>query len=772
MNTNTTQAFQEEPIDLIFIKEIFLKLLTKWQWFLLSIFIFMLTGLVYTKFAPSIYLSKATVKIIDDSKGFDFSKDPMSLLTGEPKVNLDNEIAILKSYRLLEQVVSSLNLDVEYYDEGNIINKPIFNSPVIFRKLSETTNYDTSTIYKVTFEGDSIKVLSPKGEEFTLNRYTEAVNKIDSLEIIVNKSAYLDEFMDRKIIVELKNKKQTVLDLIDDLKVEPHSVSGNSDMIALSIKNENFELSEAVLNELIDKFNKDGVMDRQLVSQRTLDFIDDRFVYLSKELDSIETGKKNYKQLNNLSYIEADAGITLEKKSLTEEEVARIQTQIELSKLLKSAVKGENKFSLIPANIGVENSSINSLVSEYNEIILEREKLITSAGINNPSVKLLSSQLTKAKLNIVNTVNTYQNQLKVSLKQLKRKQYVEGARFSKLPEKEKSLRAIERQQLIKENLFLLLLQKREEAAIQLAITAPSIKVVDYALTSLEPVSPQKTIILSALFLLAIVIPLSFFFVKFYFDNTIETKADVERIGVNIPILGEIPFIKKEGLSTNNNLEPYQLESFRILVANIKYMLLKKKNDSASTIFVTSTVQGEGKTTISTNISKVFSSLNKKTLLIGADLRNPQLHNTFGMKLDTLGLSNYLHDSEINWKDCIHEKIGGDNLDVCFSGPIPPNSSQLISGPNLGKFLNFVSEEYDYIIVDTPPILQVADTLLMSDFADATIYVTRSKYTEKRLIEFSSELSQTNKLKNMAYVLNGIEFNKRIGYNYGYEYKTN
>ncbi|GAA3508711.1 tyrosine-protein kinase [Aquimarina addita] len=759
-----------EGDDSLSLKENLYKYLDKWPWFILSIFLCLLIGFLYIRYAPVIYSSEAKIKIIDDSKDFDIAEDALSLLGGGSKINLDNEIAVITSYRLIDQVVTSLGLDVKYYEVGNLKTRQIFESPILISKLFLEDSIKNSIVYKVQVDDGLIQISNEQDETVTIDGATAKVfmNTRFPIEVKVNKKINLKEENDKSFLIKIDNKKKAVIQLMGKIDVEP--LSSKSDVLSIKMKNESSKLSEGILNELIAKFNEDGIVDRQLVSKRTLDFIDDRFLYLSEELDSIEVDKKEYKQSNNLSYIEADAGMTIESKTLAESEVFRIETQIELSKLLKNTLNNQSNFSLLPADIGVENANINGLIFEYNQAVLQREKLVVSAGENNPAVRLLSSQIETAKQNINNTVNTYQNQLSVSLRQLKRQENAAGASFSKLPEKEKRLRSIERQQLIKENLFLLLLQKREEAAINFAVTAPSVKVVDYGLTSLSAVSPKKPIILAISLIIGTFIPLAFFFTKYSFDTKIKTKADLEKLSGEIPILAEIPYLENATNFFNTNERSAQAESFRILSTNVNYLLPNKEDDMSQVVFVTSAVKGEGKTFVAINLAMAFASLRKKVLLIGADLRNPQLHTYFKTDKNMIGLSNFLHDAEITWRDCIYKGQEETSfLEICFGGPIPPNPAQLIAGDNFDKFITLAKDHYDYVIVDTAPTVQVADTLLMSNHADVTVFITRSNFTDKRLIQFSKELYTTKKLKNMAFVLNDVKFDKRVGYNYGYEY---
>ncbi|WAC01161.1 AAA family ATPase [Lacinutrix neustonica] len=288
--------------------------------------------------------------------------------------------------------------------------------------------------------------------------------------------------------------------------------------------------------------------------------------------------------------------------------------------------------------------------------------------------------------------------------------------FLNFREKEMMLRSIERQQGIKENLFLLLLQKREEAAINFAVTAPSIKVVDYGLTSIKPVSPKKMIVALGALMLGLVLPLGFFYIKFTLDTKIKGKADLEKLAPGIPVLAEIPSLKDTTSFFSTNERSVKAESFRILATNLKYLLFKKQDDAGHIIFIASAVKGEGKTFVALNLAMAFAGLKKKVLLVGADLRNPQLHNYFKNDKQDIGLSNFLYNPETNWKDCINRNISENVfLDICFSGPIPPNAAELMAGDNLEKFFDYAKTEYDYIILDTAPTVPVADTLLISRF---------------------------------------------------------
>jgi len=569
--------------------------------------------------------------------------------------------------------------------------------------------------------------------------------------------------------VVLSSNKAANLQLAEDLQIQPTSKS--SDIIALSLKGENQARSEAILNTLIKKFNEDGILDRQQVSRRTIDFIDERFLYLSTELDSIEGGKQDFKRDNNLSYIEADAGISLERKSETEQDVNDLQTQISLSGLLKKSVIGQAAFELLPVNVGLENSSLNNLVTRYNDLVLERNKLLESVGEQHPSLVAISTQLEGAKVNIIKTINIYQTQLRAALRQSNQEQSKMNAIFSRLPEKEKKLRSIERQQSIKENLFLLLLQKREEAAISLAVTAPSVKVVDYALTNNIPVAPKKIVIMGIAGLLGLFLPFAFLYGKFALNNKIETKGDILEVANTIPFVAEIPHLKGVKKFNNVNDRSMLAESFRILATNVNYLAPSTKSKQGKVIYVTSAVMVEGKSLLAYNLSVAYSSLNKKTLLIGADLRSPELHNYFGMGLKTKGLTDFLVNPNSDWNEYIYP--GLDNSPshrICLSGAIPPNAPQLLSGEAFEDFIKMAKAVYDVIIVDTAPTIPVTDTFLIAEHADVTLFVARAGFSDKSTLQEVNEINKGDKLKNMAFVLNDVKMSG-AAYKYGYSAKS-
>lgn len=765
----------EEEQDALDIKAEIVKYIRFWPWFLGTTLVCLILAFAYLKVTPVTYQTTAKIKILDEtSKGLELPKDLNSLF-GNSKINLENEVEVLKSYRLLEAVAKDLGLDVRCYDAETLQTVELWPSPFEIN-FTEVLEQDAGTevyLIKVNETGFAIEN-EITGQHWKTEQHTAiATQGSQPFAICTANGLDISTYVGRQFRIQRSSIYRSVMSLTKELDIS--TVGKQSEILALALKGANRKRSEVLLNNVIEQFNQDGINDRQLISQRTLDFVDERFVFLAKELDSIEDDKKDYKQANALSYIQGDAQYTIEKKAGSEKEQLRVETQRALADVLQETLSEEKEFSLLPANIGLENSNINQQINDYNTLVLEREKILRSAGENNPAVQIISSQLENVRANILLSVKVYKKQLVVSLRQVSTVKNETARLFSSIPEKEKILRSIERQQTIKESLYILLLQKREEAAINLAITAPSVKVVDYAITGLTPVGPKKKIIYLGALLLGMLLPFGVVYLRFLLDTKIHNKSDVETLVPESTVIGEVPEITSEQRLIVQHDRSVLAEAFRIISTNVNYLVPATNTTAAKVIYVTSTVKGEGKTFMALNLALTYASMKKKVLLIGADLRNPQLHTYVNMSKDRSGLSNYLYQPDTNCKkNTVNWAFGELLVDVLFSGAVPPNSAELLSNGRFSTLLEEAKEAYDYVIVDTAPTMLVTDTLLISQQADITIYVTRANYTEKKLLEFSKKLKTEGKLKHMAYVVNNVDvrISHGYGYNYGYGYGYN
>ncbi|WP_299119753.1 tyrosine-protein kinase domain-containing protein [uncultured Winogradskyella sp.] len=770
-NSFTSFSLKEE--DNIDIKQEIRRYIRYWPWFALTLVISLLAAYLYLRYTPQVYQTYSKVKILDESDGLELPTS--AFIFKRTNINLENEIEILTSYLIMNRVVRELNLNTIFYEEGTIQTSQIDALPFEFQQIINSDSIVESLTYKVKVREKGFEITNINTDKVfsfdEFSTYTKEHRLPFNVKIDSDKGSRI-KFVGGNYIIKFKTIKSVALGLKSKIKVE--SIGELSDLLKLTIKGESKELSENILNKLMDVFNDDGIYDRQLISIRTEDFINERMVFLARELDSVEISYQDFKQRNNLVNITADAELGLEQRTKSEEEVFQIENQLTLSRLLKSSLNDNSQSDLLPSNIGIDNSSLNGLISDYNNAVINRDKLKNSGGVNNPRVKQVVSQVENLKDNINRSLNAYINQLSASQQQLGNRNRQFSGKVAQIPEKERLLRAIVRQQKIKESLYVLLLQKREEAAINLAITEPSIKVVEYALSGSNPISPKSNIIYAGAILGGLLIPFGILYLIFMLDTKLHSKEDITKINSKVPVIGEIPDVKKKQdiIFDDPNARTALAESFRILSSNVDYILPVSNDSKAKVIYCTSTIKGEGKTYISLNLSLALSSINKKVLLIGADLRNPQIHTHINQDKHKPGLSNYLHDINYNWKDSL---INGfdkhPNHQIILSGSIPPNPAQLLTNGRFTKLIEEAKLEYDYIIVDTAPTILVTDTMLISPLADATIYLARANYTEKNLLKFSKELFEAGRLKNMAYVVNSVGASKSYGYgyNYGYNY---
>jgi capsular exopolysaccharide synthesis family protein len=753
------------------IKDEILKYLPFWYWILLGVIVSLFSAYIYLRYENNVYQTQAKIKILDNSNAaFKLPTDAVSIF-GRGKVNLENEMEVIKSARIVSQVVDKLNLTTSIYSLGKIKTTELWKDmpfDVVWAEDTEKLK-DMSFSFAIEITEKGYKLKDTDTEyKFGQTNFKAVV----PFKIILKEKGNFKNLIGSNYQISLYKHEDVVKNLANSIAID--YVGKQSEILSVSLNGENPEKIEVIVNTLIDIFDLDGIKDRQIVSQKTIDFVNDRFTYLFNELDSIEGKKSNYKRSNEISFLEGDAGALLQTKYESQSELVKANTQIALAGLMTTAINKSNKLEVLPANIGIENIEVNGLVASYNEIILKRDKLLSSAGESNPMVAALTQTAQQIKENIKSSIKGFQNALQVNRNQLSQITAQESAKYSTVPEKEKAIRSIERQQNIKETLYILLLQKREEAAINLAITNPSIKIIDFAIVNDTPISPKRQMVYLIAFLLGLLVPVGIIFVYYLFDTKVHTKADVVALVPSIPVIAEIPYIASENKMVRFLDRSVLSEAFRILRTNINFIVPIKENKEGSVLFVTSTVKGEGKTFVSLNTAITLSTLNKKVILVGADLRNPQLHKQLNLeRTGYKGVANYLHDTVVSIEDLKVKDVSNNlKFDIIFSGTIPPNPSELLSNGRFELLLNELKKEYDYVIVDTAPTLLVTDTTLITHLADAILYVTRANFTDRKLFTFISELKHLNNIQNIGIILNNVGDNKGYGYGYSYRYSYN
>ena len=772
-------------INEINLSKLIIRYLSFWPYYIIAITISLLISFTYLRYAEYQYYSDTVIEVIDKAQDSEMALPTSMTIFNRSMINLNNEIGRLRSFDLNSYVTSALKSNVRFFSVGIVKTKEESKSS-FFKDYDIDYKIDTDNItkalnYQLEIEDSKLSVsfLDLDGEIIEKTEFNglSSLEKKHNLpfEITIDKieNTPVSEKITKRIVFYPFNS--TVSGFIGKLNFGQNNIissrnsSSGSDQIKISMLNNNADISKEYLTTLINSFDKDGIEDRQLEYKRTIEFVDNRSVFLQKELSLIEKRKQDFKRINKLTDISSDASISINQQFVYDSELFEAQSQKDLLNILSEELDSL-KYELIPVNIGLNNNSLNDLISQFNVLIKERNTLIGyGAGTKNSMVINKESQIINFYNNILTSIANYRTSLEVSIDNIIKKEKEFESFYYDIPENEKILRSIERELEIKEALYLLLLQKKEEASINFAVVRPTIKIVDSPKGSNIPVYPVKTNILIISILSGILIPIIIISIWFYLDNKIHIREDLEYL--NIPIVGEVPFtdmneIKNLDKIVNSSRLKIH-ESIRMLIANLNYFFRGVNNDNLSkSLLITSSVKGEGKTLISTHISKLLSFTNKKTILVGADLRNPQIHKFTEYDKSEPGLSNYLSGSETEWKSLIKKS---DNLDIFLSGAIPPNPTELLESKRFVDLIKDLKSIYDYVIIDSAPCLLVADTLQFSKNVDGSLLIVRANQTSKDILKFIESIKKENKLNNINLVLNGIGNSQSYGYKYGYQY---
>ncbi|AVR45286.1 tyrosine protein kinase [Christiangramia fulva] len=758
------------------IREELNKYLKYWPWFLLTILLFVSAAWLYLRYSTPIYKATSTILIKggENPSSELAAFEEMGLMKGINSSSIQNEIALLKSKRLMTGVANALDLNIRYYHPGSVRNVELYDdTPLVVRVLAMEKVSGAFYAISETGKGQLNVANTETGETFKAS-LDKPVN-LGFADVVISKNPETDSSERNSILVQFSGLEQTAEAYRKRLGVD--LPDKNSSIVAMTMEDPVSEKAQDILNQLVLEYNQDAIEDKNLVARNTAQFIAERLKIINEELDSVETGKVQFKERNELVNIESQSEMFVENIHEINQQEEKLGTQLELTSALLAYLKSASQADLLPANLGVEEGNVNQQIERYNQLVLERNKILRGSTELNPVVQRLDSQITSLKGNILESLNRLKSNLQISLKDLRERSSSVSSRIASVPAKEKQFRSIERQQKIKEALFLLLLQKREENSLALAVTAPKAKIVDRAY-SLGVVFPNSRSIYLGAFLAGLLIPFMIVYLKRLLNNKVEKREDLETAVKEIPIVGEIPKIqKKESDLIESNDRSVLAESFRILINNLQYLLVgKEEKETGVKIFVTSTVKGEGKTFTAFNLALTLANIEKKVLILGADLRNPQLQRYESGAKELLGVSDFLVREDIHLKDVIRDSALHRNLQLLASGSIPPNPSELWRRKRAAQMFGELEKMYDYIVVDTAPAMLVADTFLISKFADITLYLVRAGYTEKKLLNFAADAKEEGKLTDVAFVLNNVKmanfgYGNKYGYAYGEEKKS-
>ena len=750
------------------------KYLKYWYWFVAGVGISVIAGLFYLRYSTPVYSATASIIINQETSNNGGSEMPdLGLATGLKTNNLEKEIAILKSRRLMHEVVKALDLNITYFVEGQVRDVELYNENPFSLKILKVKDKGEGN-----FEGGSYKI--------SLNQKDQLkITNLRTLKSIKTTPGTPVDLGFASVVIIPKEGLETFSDITMNFSEVDRVASGyrrglkiiqekeNSNVIQLVLEDPVVEKAKDVLDQVIFEFNRDAIEDKNLIAGNTANFINERLDIINDELEFVESGKEEFKESNRLTDIQAESQMFVETASDYNKKRQEIGTQIELVNAMLDYLSTSSNSELLPANLGIQEDLVNQKIAEYNDMVLERNRIMNSSTELNPTVIRINNSIEQVKSNILLSLQRLSKNLQISQAEVSRQVRSIGSKILAVPSQEREYRGIERQQSIKEALYLYLLQKREENSLALAVTAPKAKIVDSAHSSGDIVAPKSKSILLGTIVLGLFLPFSVIYVKDLVDNKIRKRSDVEELTREISIVGELPRVKeKRELVIQENDRSMLAEAFRFLITNLQFLLLKSRSvHKGGKILVTSTIKGEGKTFTALNLAITLANTEKKVLLVGADLRNPKLHNYLKKGEKRTGLSDYLASNDLILEGLIGRSKFHPNLSILPSGTIPPNPSELLRQHKLESMFKKLEESYDYIVIDSAPSMLVTDTFLINKYADLTLYIIKAGHTDKDLIEYPVEAKRTGSMPKINFILNNVQqvdlgFGNKYGYGYG------
>lgn len=732
------------------------KYLKKWPWFLLSLALFYTTARIYLRYTQPQYSSKTSLKLRESKGNSSTLSDLKNLGMGVSGDNeLQGETTIIVSKPILAAVAKNLNLEVSFFSLGTIKEVELYqDSPLSAKIISiDQPELFSSATYTINPVGKNSYQIEGSNTEYRFGsraKFPFGVVVINAeggaltypIKVVFRSINAAVASMEGSINVTLPENKGLLMEVF---------------MVGPVPKK-----SEDILNELSRQYIIDGVNDKNQEANNTRDFINERLAVITDDLSGIEGEKERFKQTNQITNLEAQGSMALSKADENTKIILSQSMQLDLINSVLSASASEQ---LLPSGMGL-SSGAESNIAEYNALLLTRNRVLKQATGENPAVIEMNKQISAIKNLLRKNLIESRETLELQIAQANAQLNLAKGNISKYPTQEKMFRSIDRQQTLKEQLYLYLLQKREENAITLAVTAPKAKVVNPAYT-IGIVKPNKDQIMYGALAVGFLLPLIFFIGWETLDTKVHTKQQILTEIPEASVIAEIPVNVLENDMVHPNDFSVFAESFRILGSNLKYLLKAKNVINGGVILVTSSIKGEGKTTISMNTALTLAG-KSKVIIVGADIRNPQIHRF--VKGKNIGLTDYLVSDKTNADSYIINSLVNENLDVLFSGQIAPNPNDLLDMQKFDDLIIDLKSKYDFVVLDSAPVMLVSDTLHLVENSDVVLYVVKSDFTEKEMIDFAAGFQRENGIKNMAFVLNSVKpENTRYGKKYGYGY---
>lgn len=774
MQTNNSSNKNDQGLNIV---DLFMYLASQWKWFLLSILI--CGGIAWYNYAraPLVYFRSATVIIKDPSnKASTSGLDRFDNFIN--KVNVANEILQFRSKKLMREVVQRVHADVSYQIKDGLRSNELYNESPVLVSLPDAlpeqsfsftmTLKDAKTVTLSDFSGIEAK----PSYEVALN---DTVAIIEGMNVVVTATNYLrDSWLNTPIRVQKLPVESMVNYYKNALGIQQEEEEAS--ILTLALKDSSPARAEDVLNTLITVYNEEAIKEKNQVAVNTANFINERLIIIERELGNVESNLESFKQRNQIVDIASSAGMYMTESQKYNADAMELETQLRLANFIKDYLTDPSKETdLIPSNTGISDMNIENQISLYNAAKLKRDHLIDDSSVNNPVVQELNNSLRAMKQSIIRAVDNMIVSLNVKRNDAQNREMRAQDRVTAIPTKERQMLSIERQQKIKEALYLFLLNKREENALSQAMADNNARVIDGAEGSNAPISPNRNRILLLGLLVGIALPGAVCLAILFMDTRVHGRKDIEGV-TSVPYLGEIPLDKaamkdhrKQVMAVKEQGDDIVSEAFRILRTNMAF--LSKKDKPAQVITFTSFNIGAGKTFIARNLSMSLAYMKKRVVMVDLDIRKGTLSRHFGHY--HVGVTNYLSDNTVKVDDIIQHQEG---FDLIPAGILAPNPAELLMDNRLDELMNELRTRYDYIIADNVPVGLIADATIANRIADLTIFVVRAGKLDRRQLPDIEKLYQEKKLKNMALVLNGANperhgYGYSYGYGYGYGYGT-
>lgn len=753
--------------------DVFSFLASKWKWFLLSVLVFGSAAWLYYARKPFVYFRSATVIIKDPSNktttaGFDRYDNYIN------KVNVANEILQFRSKRLMREVVQRMHGDVDYLIEDGLRNIELYTKApvtVSFPGMSPSRGVQFK-LTMLNLKEAQITTLGDAGKTYKVQlRDTTAIG---NFKIAVTPTNFLNKSWIGQEITVRKNPLESVVSYYSG-NFAIRQEEDESSILTLALRDFSPERAEELLNTMINVYNEEAIEDKNQVAINTANFINERLIIIEKDLGVVESDLETFKSSNQLMDVSSTAGMYMSESQKYGADGMELETQLRLAQYIKEyLIDPAKETDLIPANTGLSDASVESQINTYNELKLRRDKLIDDSSDKNPVVEEMNNSLRAMKQNIVRAVDNLIVSLNVRRRDALSRETRAQVRFSSIPKKERKMLSIERQQKIKESLYMFLLNRREENALTQAMADNNARLIDEADKGSGPIAPVRNRILILGLLAGIALPGVACLLILFLDTRVHGRKDLEGV-VTAPLLGEIPLDKKLAKKKKTVHGPRLFldkqddiiaEAFRILRTNMAFMA--KKGVPVKVITFTSFREGAGKTFILRNLAVSLMAAKKKVVVLDLDIRKRTLSRHFAKH--PYGMTNYLSDASIRLEDILVKGNGVDIPDAILAGPVAPNPAELLLENRLDELIEELKTMYDYVIVDNVPIGIIADASIANRVADLTLFVVRAGSVDRRLLPEIEDLYENKKLNNMAVVLNAVEHRTVYGYGYGYSYQ--